>query len=157
MILPAQTIRKLSLELGLIVPFHERGEFEGMTFGLSPATYDCRIGQSFVLAPHGFALAATIERVKLPHDLRATVCDKSSWARRGLAVQNTKIDPGFRGHITLELTNHTGTLIAFVAGMPICQLEFARLEAPTEMPYNGRYQGQGKDPVGYRQAKGEWD
>lgn len=157
MILPAQLIRKRCLvEPQLITPFVPRGAFAGMTFGLGPATYDCRIRQTMIVPRHGLMLASTIEKVHMPHDLRATVCDKSSWARRGLCVQNTKIDPGFRGHITLELTNHTNVPISLAEGMPICQLEFALLAEPTDIPYAGRYQDQPDCPVDYRPAKDEW-
>jgi len=88
--------------------------------------------------------------------LRATVCDKSSWARKGLAVQNTKIDPGFRGHITLELSNHGHEKIVIDEGDAICQLEFALLLEPTEMPYSGKYQDQPDRPVEAIDGTGVW-
>ena len=171
MILPAQHIRKRAVELGMIVPFSERTIFNGKTFGLGPATYDCRCRQSLILHPygmntfepsgtharaHGFVLASTIEWVNLPNNIRATVCDKSSWARKGLAVQNTKIDPGFRGHITLELSNHGHEKIVIDEGDAICQLEFALLLEPTEMPYSGKYQDQPDRPVEAIDGTGVW-
>ena len=157
MILPTQTIRKLAIELGMIEPFIERGVFLGMTYGLGPATYDVRIRQTLIIPGHGFVLGSTIERVNMPNDVRATMCDKSSWARRGIAIQNTKIDPGFCGHITVEITNHTEMPITIDAGMPIAQMEFARLEEPTEMPYRGKYQNQPDEVVAYKPAKGIWE
>lgn len=184
-VLPAQTIRKLCLDRDckpMIVPFHERAEMFGMTFGLGPCTYDFRIKQSIVLLPIwklpvlwfyqlldyiadsrkfkdyycGFALASTIECVNMPLDVCGTVLDKSSWARRGLAVQNTKFDPGFHGHPTIELSNHSLHTLVICGGAPICQFKFERLETPTEMPYAGRYQGQGSEPTPYKVAVDAW-
>jgi len=172
MILPAQHIRYLAKVKGMIQPFAERTEFRGKTFGLGPATYDIRIRQTLTLHPYstiiipdnrtgqhpmGFTLASTIEKVILPSNVRATVCDKSSWARLGLAVQNTKIDPGFRGHITLELSNHGHDVLEIHEGEAIAQLEFALLLEPTEMPYQGKYQDQPDEVVPAREGKGEWD
>jgi len=159
MILPAQTIRKLAKEQKLIVPYLARRRFKDkvsgrhMTCGLGPATYDMRIGQTVVVKAHGCKLASTMEKVNMPNDLRATICDKSSWARQFLAVQNTKVDPGFSGYLTIELTNHTDKDIKISRGAPIMQLEFARLETPTTMPYKVRYQNQPARPVPYRPAK----
>lgn len=170
----------------LIQPFQERQALNGMTSGLGPCTYDFRIKQGFILMPlwmlplyacmraiswlsarvgynvmwqnHrcAFALASTIERVAFPNDICGVVLDKSSWARQGLAVQNTKFDPGFEGHPTLELSNHGLRTLRIAANAPICQFKFERLEAPTEMPYTGRYQGQGDEPTPYKPAKDMW-
>lgn len=155
-ILAAQHIRKLSRTKGLITPFVERGQSHGMTYGLGPCTYDFRIRQSFTLKPGGFVLASTIEHVDLPHDLCGHVMDKSSWARRGLSVFNTKFDPGFDGYCTLELKNHGYLPLEFHEGMPIMQMKFEVLVAKTDLPYVGRYKGQPDEPVPYRKAKGTW-
>src|SRR3990172_3424547 len=104
-----------------------------------------------------FALGSTMERVCFPNDICGVVLDKSSWARRGLAVQNTKFDPGFKGFPTLELSNHSLCTLIIEAGTPICQFKFERLEAPTEMPYSGQYQDQGNAPTPYRPASGVWE
>lgn len=158
MILPAQHIRHLAVTKGMIQPFNERIVFKGKTFGLGPATYDVRIRQSVVMCPGKFMLASTIEKVVLPNNVRATVCDKSSWARLGLAVQNTKIDPGFIGHITLELSNHhNGNVLEIQEGEAIAQLEFAYLIEDTEMPYKGKYQNQPDEVVPARDGTGTWD
>ena len=93
MILPAQTIRALKP----IEPFCERTVSQGMTFGLSPAGYDVRIAESFILWPKQFRLASTIERFVVPDDLTFKVEDKSSWARRGLSLFNTTAEPGWEG------------------------------------------------------------
>lgn len=89
MILPAQEIRKLKP----IEPFFERSVSAGMTFGLGPAGYDVRIAEGFHLWPKGFALASTMEYFRIPSDLIAFVHDKSTWARRGLSLFNTVIEP----------------------------------------------------------------
>ena len=146
-ILPAQTIRALCLKSGgLINPFHERTQHDGMTFGLSSAGYDVRIAEDLWLVSGTFRLASTLESFRMTDDLVARVCDKSSWARQGLTVQNTIIEPGWRGFLTLELTNHSGQDIQLRRGMPIAQIVFERLEAATEQPYAGKYQDQEQGP-----------
>lgn len=142
-ILPAQTIRLLQP----IDPFYERTVVNGMTFGLGPAGYDVRIAETVVVHSASFTLASTIERFDMPADVLAYVKDKSSWARRGLCVQNTVIEPGWRGFLTLELTNHGGMPVKIAKGSPIAQIIFHRLEAPTEQPYAGKYQDQRPGPV----------
>lgn len=148
MILPAQIIRWILP----ITPFHERTTHaNGMTFGLGPAGYDVRVAEQLLLQPGDFRLASTLERFDMPNDLIAQVCDKSSLARKGLAVQNTIIEPGWRGYLTLELTNNDKEYpLIIAAGSPIAQIIFMRLEEPTEQPYDGRYQDQ---PAGPQKAK----
>lgn len=158
MILPAQTIRNLcnpplSFHPPMIVPFYDRADFDGLSFGLSPAGYDVRIAESVDLGwmlgqdRINFTLASTIERFVIPTDILARVCDKSTWARRGLAVQNTVIEPGWEGHLTLELTFHANKGTIFIErGSPIAQIIFERLEAPTDQPYTGKYQNQKPGP-----------
>lgn len=148
MILPAQTIRK-SAQNGLISPFYERTLLNGMTYGLGPHGYDVRIREEVRLTPGNFQLASTIEHFNMPNDIMAQVCDKSSWARRGVFVQNTVIEAGWRGYLTLELT-YEGWEVVIPAGSPIAQIIFMRLEAPTEQPYEGKYQDQ---PAGPQEAK----
>ena len=143
MILSAQSIRKRSL----VEPFHERTALHGMTFGLSSAGYDVRIRERVILRPGDFALASTVERFTMPTDLIARVADKSSWARKGLTVQNTVIEPGWIGWLTLELANHGPNTIRLEAGAPIAQIIFELLDEPTEQPYAGRYQNQPPEPV----------
>ena len=155
MILSSQTIRRYCEEQNLISPFYERTRHKGMTFGLSSAGYDVRIefGQESlyshrILNPGDFILASTIERFKMPNDLIASVADKSSWARRGLAVQNTIIEPGWEGWLTLELTNHGKETLRIEKGMAIAQVVFQKLDFPTEQSYLGKYQDQRRGPVG---------
>lgn len=80
-------------------------------------------GETIVLEPGGFMLATTLECVDLPRSLAAFVQGRSSIGRIGLTVQNAGfIDPGFRGHITLELKNDSPCRIRLFAGYPVAQL-----------------------------------
>lgn len=146
MILPAQKIR----ERQPIEPFHERTVHEGMTFGLGPAGYDVRIEQTLILQPKEFRLASTVEYFRMPNDLMAQVCDKSSWARLGVTVQNTIIEPGWYGYLTLELVNHNSTTVAIRGGSPIAQIIFMALQEATDSPYSGKYQDQEAGPQSSR-------
>jgi dCTP deaminase len=150
-ILPAQAIRRLCqrhrpADRRMITPFHERTVENGMTFGLSAAGYDVRIAEDIRLYHGQFSLASTMERFDIPDDVLARVCDKSTWARRGLAVQNTVIEPGWHGWLTLELTNHAETVLVIPAGAAIAQIIFERLEEATDQPYSGKYQAQAPGP-----------
>jgi dCTP deaminase len=91
-ILPAQEIRRLRP----LDPFVEREIAFGTTYGLGPAGYDVRIAEMIWLWRGRFLLASTIEHFDMPNDVMAIVHDKSTWARRGVAVQNTVIEPGWR-------------------------------------------------------------
>lgn len=143
MILSAQSIRALKP----VHPFEERGVVRGRSYGLSVAGYDIRIAESIMLRPGQFALASSVERFIMPDDVLALVKDKSSWARLGLSVFNTVIEPGWRGFLTLELKNQSSYVpITVLAGDPIAQILFERLDAPTETPYSGKYQDQGAGP-----------
>ena len=80
----------------------------------------------------------------MPRDCLAYVKDKSTWARLGVLVQNTVIEPGWRGHLTLELSCEGNGTIHIPAGSPIAQIVFHKLDEPTEQPYpeDGKYQDQ---------------
>jgi dCTP deaminase len=160
MILSGQTIRKLCHppkfldHQGMIKPFEERTKHEGMTFGIGPAGYDMRVEfddtgfeKEMQLWPGMFRLASTMERFCMPNDVMGIVHDKSTWARRGLAVQNTVIEPGWEGWLTLELTNHGQEKITLKRGMPICQVVFHRVDQPVEKSYDGKYHNQARGPV----------
>jgi dCTP deaminase len=140
MILSAQSIRKR----GIISPFSERAEAYGMTYGLGPAGYDIRVAETVKLSGNGSVqLCSTIERFTMPDDVLGVVHDKSTLARQGLFVQNTVIEPGWSGYLTLELTcNFYSYDIYLLAGMPIAQVVFHKLDEPTERPYEGKYQNQ---------------
>jgi len=144
MILSGQSIRKR----GIFTPFSERTKVNGTSYGLGPASYDVRISESLHLRPGQSALACTIEHFDMPRDVLGTVKDKSTWARRFLAVQNTLIDPGWRGYLTLELSNHGREPLFIQKGDPIAQIVLQLLDEPAEQPYEGKYQDQPAHAVG---------
>lgn len=141
------TLYDASVQDLLIDPFQMRGVIHGMSYGLSAAGYDVRIKDTMFLAPGDFALGVTVERIALPTDLMAELKDKSTWARRGIAVQNTVFEPGWRGYPTVELSNHGPHIVRVPAGAPIGQLIFHVLDAPTCAPYAGKYQDQPQRPI----------
>lgn len=99
-------------------------------------------GKAFKLRPGQFALATTIESINLPLHLAAFVQGRSSIGRAGLTVQNAGfIDPGFHGHITLELKNETKNTILIRPGYPVAQIVFEQAQG-VERPYTGKYCGQ---------------
>ena len=118
----------------------------GVSYGLSEAGYDLRIKQSVTLHPlKRFALASTVERFQMPDDAVAIVHDKSTWARRGLSVFNTVVEPGWDGWLTLELAYHGWGVLRIPAGAGIAQLLFHQIAVPTR--YSGKYQNQPDEPV----------
>lgn len=130
-----------------IKDMQERTTHSGMTYGLGPCGYDIRIAQDITIHPDGIVeLASAMEEFDMPNNLMGVVHDKSSWARKGLAVQNTVIEPGWRGFLTLELTNHSTVAISVRAGDPIAQVIFHMLDWHTQQPYNGKYQDQSAGP-----------
>ena len=105
--------------------------------------------EPFVLHPGEFVLGSTFESVTLPDDVAARLEGKSSLGRLGLLTHSTAgfIDPGFTGHVTLELSNVATLPIKLWPGMKIGQMCFFRLSSPAEAPYGSgaagsRYQGQ---------------
>jgi dCTP deaminase len=103
----------------------------------------------FILHPGEFVLGSTYETVTLPDDIAARVEGKSSLGRLGLLTHATAgfVDPGFSGHVTLELANVATLPIKLYPGMKIGQFCFLRLSSPSEHPYGSskygsRYQGQ---------------
>jgi dCTP deaminase len=105
--------------------------------------------ETFVLHPGEFVLGSTYEVVSLPDDIAARLEGKSSLGRLGLLTHSTAgfIDPGFSGHVTLELANVATLPIKLYPGMKIGQLCFFRLSSPADNPYGSakygsRYQGQ---------------
>ena len=122
-----------------IEPFYDRSSAYGMTYGLGPAGYDVRIAQTLWLWPFWGRRASTIEYFRMPSDLAAEVKDKSTNARRFILVQNTFIDPGWCGYLTLELTRFLLWPVRIEKGTPIAQIVFYLLDEPTDQPYRGRY------------------
>lgn len=150
--------RRLSIE-----PFAESKQACGMSYGLTSAGYDIRLGsiqhprdpnkvfpngiESWNLQPGEFLLAASYERLSIPNDLQAIVHDKSTLARQGIALQNTVLEPGWEGYITLELSNHGPKAVRILVGQPIAQVVFHMLDKPTDLPYRGKYQDQSAEPT----------
>src|SRR3954463_9658015 len=113
--------------------------------------------QPFILHPGEFVLGSTLERVRPPDDLVARLEGKSSLGRLGLLIHSTAgfIDPGFDGHVTLELSNVANLPITIYHGMKIGQISFMQMTEPASMPYGSsalgsKYQGQrGPTPSRY--------
>jgi dCTP deaminase len=145
MILSAQSIRWYKP----VDPFLSRTIHNetGMSFGLSACGYDIRVREALVVPAHGFVLASSVERFRMDPEIMAVVHDKSSWARKGLAVQNTVIEPGWEGYLTLEVTNSRDWSLKIPAGAPIAQVIFHKLDQATDQPYHGKYQDQPARPV----------
>jgi dCTP deaminase len=105
--------------------------------------------EPFVLHPGEFVLGQTVEWVELPDDLVARLEGKSSLGRLGLLIHSTAgyVDPGWKGTLTLELSNVANLPIALYAGMRIGQISFFRMSSAVERPYGSaelgsKYQGQ---------------
>lgn len=106
-------------------------------------------GDAFVLHPGEFVLGATLEKFTLPANLAGRLEGKSSLGRLGLLTHSTAgfIDPGFSGHITLELSNTANLPISLWPGMKVGQLAIFKMSSPAEAPYGSgalgsKYQGQ---------------
>ncbi len=106
-------------------------------------------GSPFILHPGEFVLGSTLEVVRLADDIVARLEGKSSLGRLGLLIHSTAgfVDPGFAGHLTLELSNVANLPIAIYPGMRIGQISFYQLSTPAEAPYGSsaagsKYQGQ---------------
>jgi dCTP deaminase len=115
--------------------------------------------EPFILHPGEFVLGSTLERLRLPDDLVARLEGKSSLGRLGLLIHSTAgfVDPGFDGHVTLELSNVANLPITLYYGMKIGQVSFMQLSEPAAAPYGSgalgsKYQGQrGPTPSRYWQ------
>ena len=133
----------------------------GTRYGLVEAGFDIRIRQEIIFKPdmamgptievdghleHGrFTLASAIEEFDMPTDLVGVVHDKSTWARQGLSVFNTVIEPGWKGFLTLELVYHGENGLHIPAGSGIAQVLFH--QAMVRAAYDGKYQNQADKPV----------
>jgi dCTP deaminase len=137
----------------------------GVSHGLAEVGYDIRIKQQVSFYPSAgfsrvarvepglepfyadgnFVLASAMEEFQMPSHLMGIVHDKSTWARRGLSVFNTVIEPGWRGFLTLELVYHGPEPLHIEAGSGIAQVVFHQLSVPAL--YEGKYQDQANRPV----------
>ena len=139
----------------------------GVSHGLGEAGYDIRIKQSILFRPADnkieilhpdaqdydvvdgrFTIASAIEEFQMPDNLVGIVHDKSTWARRGLSVFNTVIEPGWKGYLTLELVYHGQEGLVIPAGAGIAQVLFH--EVKHKSVYTGKYQGQEDRPIAAR-------
>ena len=122
-----------------------------LSYGLSMAGYDVRLDQDIVLGPstshESFSLASTLEHFVMPPDMLAIVHDKSTWARLGLSVFNTVIEPGWRGFLTMELSNRGPHTLRLKRGWPIAQVVFHRVEGHVQQYGASKYQDQSRGPV----------
>ena len=133
----------------IFLPFCGRTIHEetNLSYGCGAASYDIRLAEDTHLYEGLITLASTIEHFTMPDNVCGVVHDKSSLARAGVLVQNTFIDPGWRGYLTLEITYHLfrsgdNKILNLGAGTPIAQIVFHYLDEPTEQPYSGQYQDQ---------------
>jgi dCTP deaminase len=146
-------------------------KLHGVSYGMSEAGYDIRIKQEIQFDPNynnrgpailkgeidplngnvisiskgRFIIASAIEEFQMPENLVGIVHDKSTWARQGLSVFNTVIEPGWKGFLTLELVFHGNQMLVIPAGAGIVQVVF---HATTNLAsYDGKYQNQADMPV----------
>lgn len=144
----------------------------GVSYGLSEAGYDIRIKQSVMFEPMlvsahtfkartvdsdnvtenqgRFIIASAIEEFQMPDFLVGIVHDKSTWARRGLSVFNTVIEPGWKGFLTLELVYHGSKPLYIEAGSGIAQVVFHKTTDVAR--YEGKYQNQENKPIEARRS-----
>lgn len=147
----------------------DKHKLHGVSYGLSEGGYDIRIKQEvrFEVSESGqrivhiddqyrytegrFALASSLEEFTMPSTLLGIVHDKSTWARKGLSVFNTVIEPGWNGFLTLELVYHGQEDLVIPAGAGIAQILFHEVAAAAY--YDGKYQNQEDKPVPARDSK----
>ena len=98
---------------------------------------EAKADEPFILHPGEFVLGTTLERVSIPEDLVARLEGKSSLGRLGLLIHSTAgfVDPGFRGYLTLELSNVANLPITLYPGMKIGQISLFQMSSPAEKPY----------------------
>ncbi len=139
----------------------------GVSCGMSEAGYDIRIKQDVFFSSNGafmsvgykkgheksgnFILASAIEEFQMPSNLVGEVKDKSTWARKGLSVFNTVIEPGWNGFLTLELVYHGSEDLHIPAGAGIAQVVFSQTILPADYG-SGKYQNQADEPVEARES-----
>lgn len=144
---------------------HTKEREHGVSYGLAEAGYDIRIKQGITFTRNyddnqivevvdgrnaemhygRFTLASSIEEFDMPSHLVGIVHDKSTWARHGLSVFNTVIEPGWKGFLTLELVYHGNSTLHIPAGAGIAQVLFHQVMNPAL--YTGKYQGQADQPI----------
>lgn len=136
------------LEISPIINMsNSKNKEHGVSWGLSEAGYDIRIKQDVSFKEGGarFSLASSVEKFRMPNYLLGIVHDKSTWARQGLSVFNTVIEPGWGGFLTLELVYHGDKDLFIPSGIGIAQVIFHDLISFSA--YSGKYQDQEDKPV----------
>ena len=174
-IMPDHWIREQSKESGMIEPFVEKQKAEGtISYGLSSYGYDARLADEFmiftnvdnalvdpknfsensfverkgkecVIPPNSFVLCRTEEYFRIPDDVLVICLGKSTYARCGLIVNVTPLEPGWEGHVTLEISNTTPLPAKVYAHEGICQFLFYQGASACEVTYAdraGKYMGQ---------------
>jgi dCTP deaminase len=174
-VLPDHWIREQALRHGMIEPFEERLHREGViSYGLSSYGYDARVSDEFkiftnvnsavvdpkafdtagfvdrkadvcTIPPNSFVLARTVEYFRIPRDVLVICVGKSTYARCGIIVNVTPLEPEWEGHVTLEFSNTTPLPARLYANEGACQFLFLRADSPCEISYGdrkGKYQGQ---------------
>ena len=174
-ILSDRWIRRMSQEKGMIEPFVETQKRDGViSYGLSSYGYDARVGSNFkiftnvdsavvdpknfaansfvdrtadvcIIPPNSFALASTVEYFRIPRDVLVICVGKSTYARCGIIVNVTPLEPEWEGHVTLEFSNTTPLPARIYANEGACQFLFLQGNEPCEISYRdkaGKYQGQ---------------
>ena len=133
MILSASEIRRRTGEGGDLVirPYHEGSQ--------QPASYDLRVTGHQILARGACTLVPSLEWVELPRDLAATLRCRSSYARRGLVIGGGFVDPGFRGQLTLCLSNLGAEDIVLSPSDRVVQMILHQVAEGSEL-YDGQYQ-----------------
>jgi len=172
---PDKWIRKMALEHAMIEPFSDRQVRDGViSYGLSSYGYDVRIADEFkiftninssivdpkdfdsrsfvdfrgdvcIIPPNSFALAQTVERFKVPRNVLVVCLGKSTYARCGIIVNVTPLEPEWEGIVTLEVSNTTPLPARIYAGEGIAQMLFFESDEPCEVSYadkRGKYQSQ---------------
>lgn len=175
MLKPDSWIRKMCLEQKMIDPFVDRQDGQGkISFGLSSYGYDIRLADEYkiftnvygalidpkafdprafvdykgphcIVPPNSFALARTIERFKIPRGVLAVCLGKSTYARCGIIVNVTPLEPTWEGYLTIEISNTTPLPAKVYSGEGIAQLLFFEGTETCETAYadrSGKYQGQ---------------
>lgn len=148
--------------------YTEKHRFNGTSHGLAEAGYDLQINQDITFKPRTwqggpsitrrdsnegvtthkgrFVLASAIDQFQMPNGLVGVVHDKSTWARKGLSVLNTVIEPGWNGYLTLELVFHGDEEVHIQRGQGIAQVLFSATAEPGDYG-DGKYQNQEDRPV----------
>lgn len=171
---PDHWIMKQATESGMIVPFIPSLVSSAISYGLSSYGYDIRCadefkiftnvnstvidpkqfdpqvfvdkrGDSCIIPPNSFILARSIEYIRVPKDVLVLCIGKSTYARCGLVLNTTPLEPGWEGHITLEVSNTTPLPAKVYANEGIAQLIFLQGAAPCIVDYGiraGKYQKQ---------------